>query len=325
MSQVFQEFADQNLHRVYPLTDESGGVDTSDQFTLPTSLITDIYLCVPNLPVVDKNKFYVSNVLVRKFFIEVTIGYDDPAVTQPLGVFKNISTAAELHTTYDFSPSQIQSGDEFTALYHMTGQITIGDTSEISALLGSWSFSQADDTHSTFISTSRIGKGLLNVQYISVNDRLFTGNVKFREGSNITLDVDTQTVDGEYETVITVSASLNANSLLQLNSDADVLAALISQFGAPILSINGLLPEPEDRNFNIFGLDCTTVDAAANGLVLSNPCASPCCDEDTNLANILDSIANLNLRYAQLKAFLDAQFTSQNTLQNKLLVLGSEV
>jgi len=207
----------------------------------------------------------------------------------------------------------------------MTGQITIGDTTESGQFLGSWSFSQVDDEHSTFISTARIGKGLLNVLYISINDRLFTGNVKLREGANITMDVDTQVVAGENETVVTIAASLNADSLLQLNSDEDILDELVRRFGAPILSINGLLPEPEARNFNLFGLDCTTVTAASNGVVISNPCASPCCDEDVNIQNILDSIANLNLRYATLKAFFDAEATSLNSLQSKLLVLGSEV
>ena len=38
-----------------------------------------------------------------------------------------------------------------------------------------------------------------------------------------------------------------------------------------------------------------------------------------------ESIANLNLRYGQLKSFYDSSGTTINSLQNKLLVLGSEV
>jgi len=324
MSNVFREWADQNLHRVFPLVDSAGGVDITNTFTLPTALITDIYLCAPNLPLVDICKFYVQNVVIRQFFIDITLGYNDPAVPNPIGTFKNISTQAPLHSTYQFVPSEIQSGDAFAPLYFMTGQITIGDPQETIRALGSWNFRPTDDGHSTYISPARVGQGLVNVQYISINDRLFTGNIKLREGSNIEMEVDTQVVNGETETTITFNASLNAGSVLQLNNDADILDALVAEFGQPLLSINGLLPD-SDRNFNIFGLDCTSVENTDNGLLISNPCASPCCDEDTNIANIMESINNLNLRYAQLNSFFESLSTTVNNLQNKLLVLGAEV
>lgn len=324
MSIALQEFNDKNLHRSYPLVDSAGAVDITGTFTLPSALITDIYLCAPNLPNIDICKFYIQNIVIRQFFIDITLGYDDPAVPLPIGVFKNISTQAPLHSTYRFVPAETQSGDAFTPLYHMTGQITIGDSAEALQALGSWNFTPIDDEHSTFISPSRVGQGLLNVQYISINDRLFTGNIKLREGANVEMEVETQTVDGVVETTITLNATLNAGAPLQLNNDQDVLDALVAEYGAPLLSVNGLLPD-SDRNFNIFGVDCTAVEGTDNGLLISNPCASPCCDEDTNIENIMTSINNLNLRYAQLKSYFDSQSATINDLQNKLLVLGAEV
>jgi hypothetical protein len=325
MSQVYQEFCDQNLHRAYPLTDESGALDVTNSFTIPSSLIADIYLCAPKIPQLDITKFYIQNVLIRQFFIDITIGYDDPQTPDPIGVFKNISSQAALCQTYDFTPFELQTNNDFTPLYHMTGQITIGDPLPALSLLGSWNFNPIDNEHATYITPTRVARGLLNVQYVSVNDRLFTGVVKFREGSNITIDVDTRTVDGVEETVLTINSTLNASSDLQLSNDQDVLNALIQEFGQPLLSINGMLPAPGTRNFNFFGLDCTSIEAADNGLVMSNPCASPCCDEDANITNIMDSIANLNLRYSQLSAYFEAQAAAIQDQQNKLLVLGSEV
>jgi hypothetical protein len=324
MSIALQEFLDDNLHRVYPLTDDSGGTDITDSFVLPTSFISDIFLCAPNLPQIDITKFYISNITIRRFFVDITIGYDDPAVDQPIGSFKNIDTTAPVHSTYQFIPAEIQSEDSFAPLYFMTGQIIIGESNELVTLLGSWNFDLSDAEHSTFIVPTRVSQGLVNVQYISINDRLFTGNVRFREGSNINMDVEQETVDGQLQTVITLSASLSAGSTLSLTSDADVLNELIRQFGVPLLTINGMLPDP-NRNFNLFGADCTTVDGLTNGLVISNPCASPCCDEDSNINNILESISNLNSRYGQLKGFYDAATAAINNVQNKLLVLGSEV
>jgi hypothetical protein len=325
MSEVLREFLDDNLYRIYPLTDASGARDNTNSFTLPSSLITDIYLCAPNLSWVDKTKFYISNILIRRYFIDVELSYDDPAVTLPLGTFKNISTTAAVQSTYDFVPSERQTNDQYTPLFHMTGQIIIGDPVEATRFLGSWSFNQADDEHSTKIVSTRVALGLLNVQYISINGRLFTGNVRLREGSNINMDVDQRTVDGVLETVVTVSASLTAGSSLQLANDADVLNALVALYGRPLKTINGMNPDP-DRNFTLLPADCTTIEqGGAHAVVISNPCSVPCCDEDQNIENILESIANLNLRYAQLKSFYDASGATINSLQNKLLVLGSEV
>ena len=202
----------------------------------------------------------------------------------------------------------------------MTGQIVVGDATEAVNSLGSWNFSAEQTT----ISPARVSRGLINVQYISIDDRLFTGNVKLRAGSNIELNVQTETVDGQTETTITVSATLNAGSVLQLNNDQDILDRIIQEYGVPIQSINGLIPD-SSRNFNLYGEDCVSISEVANGLVFSNPCSAPCCEEDPNITSLMDSVANQNLRYAQLKAFFDGLSTAVNNLQNKLLVLGSEI
>jgi hypothetical protein len=319
MSTALQEFADENLHRVYPLDDAASAVDVTGSFTLPTSLITDIFLCAPNIALVDKAKFYISNITIRKFFIDITLSYD--GVDEPIGTFKNISTTADVHSTYDLVPSQVQSQDAFAPLFFMTGQIMIGEPNESLRFLGSWNF----DYPNTQIIATRISKGNVNVQYIQINDRIFTGVVKLREGANISLEVEENTlVNGDIENVITINAQLTADSDLQLNNDADILAALIEQFGTPILTVNGLFPDV-GRNFTFLGADCTIVSSVGNGLSIGNPCATPCCDEDSNIAQIQNNIANLNLRYANLIDFFNALQTSQADLQNKLLVLGSQV
>jgi hypothetical protein len=262
-SEVLREFLDCNLHRVYPLTDASSGLDKTGTFNIPTSLISDIFLCAPNLPFVDKTAFFIENILIRRVFIDITIGYDDGSTAVPIGVFKNIRTDNPVHST-------------------------------------------------------------LNVQYVQVANRLFTGNVRLREGDNVQLNVSTEVIDGETINIIEIAATLGPSADIQLTSDADVLNQLITQFGQPVLTINGLFPD-EDRNFEFEAEDCTTIEAADHKITLGNPCARPCCDEDANITAILDSIANLNLRYAQLKSSYDAQSAAINNLQNKLLVLGAEI
>jgi hypothetical protein len=319
MPLTFQEFADEQLHRAYPLVDTADGVDKTETFTLPTSLITDIFLCAPNIAGLDKTKFYIKTVVIRKFFIDIILGYAD--VTEPLGTFKNIRTDAPLHTTYDFSPSKIQANNDFTPLFFMTGQIMIGDATEAVRSLGAYSFFPAN----TAITPIRISLGVLNVQYISINGRLFTGVVKLREGANVSLDVETNTLlNGDIETVITISASLNPDDQLQLSNDQDVLDALVDQYGVPIQTINGIYPDI-DRNFTLLGGDCTTITPGLNNVTISNPCATPCCNAEESITAILESLSNLNQRYANLINFFNAQSAAINDLQNKLLVLGSEI
>jgi hypothetical protein len=283
-------------------------------------LISDIFLCAPNLPFVDKTAFFIENILIRRVFIDITIGYDDGSTAVPIGVFKNIRTDNPVHSTYNFTPFELQDQGDLTPLFHMTGQIIIGLTEDAVRYLGSWSFNLADAA----ITSTRVSQGLLNVQYVQVANRLFTGNVRLREGDNVQLNVSTEVIDGETINIIEIAATLGPSADIQLTSDADVLNQLITQFGQPVLTINGLFPD-EDRNFEFEAEDCTTIEAADHKITLGNPCARPCCDEDANITAILDSIANLNLRYAQLKSSYDAQSAAINNLQNKLLVLGAEI
>jgi hypothetical protein len=314
MSQVLREWLDQMLHRVYPLEDNAASLDTTGYFRIPSSLMSDIFLCAPDLPNVDTAKFYIRNITVRRYTIEITLGYED--VDEPIGTFRDIRSDAPLHTAYQFTPAQVQTDDDYAPLFFMTGQIIIGDPTETIQKLGSWTFT-SDNTRLLPI---RIGRGVLNVRYLKINDRLFTGAVKLREGANVRLEV---TTEGS-ETVITVSASLRAGSALQIDNDADMLAALIADYGRPIVTINGMYPDV-NRSFQVLGADCTEIQNGDHNVVISNPCATPCCDHDAAVQQLLESITNLNLRYAQLKAYFDAQGQAVNVIQNKLLVLGAEI
>lgn len=317
MSDAFLEFADANLHRSYPLTDDSSGKDQLNAFVIPSALISDIYLCAPNLPFVDCDQFYIMDILIRQAYIDITIGYN--GLAQPLGVFKNIRMDGDLHDAYSFIPSEIQTNDQYAPLYAMTGQITIGRPESARPYLGQWVFAYADAK----ITATRVSKGLRNVQYISINGRLFSGHVQLREGSNVSLDVAEQVIGGESVTVITVNARVADTPDTQLTSDSDVLNALVALYGRPILTINGMYPDAS-RNFLIEGGDCSQVSTNAAGLVLGNPCATPCCDTDAAIEALLDSVANLNQRYAQLKTSQDGQASDINLLQQRVLGLTTE-
>jgi hypothetical protein len=310
---IYQEFCDQNMHRSFPLKDESPGEDISGSFKLPTSLITDLYMCVPNIPQIDVEKFYIHYIIARRAHIDIAIGYDDPSTPEPIGVFKNILVNTSLQQAYIFTPSRVQLTGPLAALYICTGQIIIGNAAETSTKLGVWRF----DPSSTYISPTRIARGLINVQYLAIGDRLLSGTIIFKEGANVSLDVQSS---GD-ESIITIDVTPNVNSTT-INSDQDVIDALTNELGVPIRSINGLLPDLT-RNFEVLAADCTEIINQAAGITIGNPCATPCCPEDPNIAAIKESITALNLRYSQLQRAYDATRDIINDVQNKLLSLGN--
>jgi len=309
---TYQEFADQNLHRAFPLEDSAAGNDTSGSFVLPTSLMTDMYLCVPNIPEVDVEKFYVSSIIARRATIEIVVSYDDPQTPEPLGAFKGIIVNAAVQSTYLFSPSKVEAISPLSALYLITGQVTIGIAEETSRLLGNWRF----DPSETSISPTRIARGLINVQYIQIGDRLLSGIVKFQEGSNVILDVQTA---GD---VTTVTIDADDTSSAAIVNDDDVITALTNATGVPIRSINGLLPDVS-RNYDILGGDCTEITPLAAGISIGNPCATPCCPEDANILQLTNSVENLNLKYADLIRFYEETRDLINEIQGKLFSLGN--
>lgn len=317
MAEVYREFCDQNMHRAFPLSDASAGKDTSGTFYLPTDLITDIFLCVPNITGLDKTAFYISNISIRRYQLDITIGYD--GVSDYIGSFRAISTTAALHTQYDYVPAETSLGNDYDALFHATGQITIGNAAEAAATPGSFSFDYANGA----ILGSRISAGLLNVQYFQVGDRLLTGTIKLKAGANVELNLVTDdTVDPPVHT-ITVSASLNAGAdVLDLLNNADVVAALTALYGVPIQTINGIRPD-SSMEFTLAAADCSKLTSLAHGISLANPCARPCGDEDANVNQLLEDVGALDLRYGQLRSYLDAQGAQLNDLMQKMIALGT--
>ena len=317
MSQVFKEFCDENMHRNFPLVDSASVTDTTGALTIPTNLMVDMFLCVPNTAELDLDGFYISRITVRQFFLDITVGHTD--LSAAVGTFRNINTTAPLHESYDFVPTNQVAG-QLNPLYYSTGQITIGNAEDMARYPGVWLFSGVSETQ---ISSTRISEGLMNVQHIQADDRLFTGVVTLKEGTNITIDVETSGTAPDADTTLTISASiLGEIGTLDLQSDTDVLNGLIARYGTPLKTINGIKPD-SSMNFVLEGADCTKVDPVEHGLSISNPCARPCGEEDAAMVQALEDIGNLDLRYASIREFIESTARELNTMNQRLIALGA--
>jgi hypothetical protein len=307
---LLPEFLNDNMHRSFPLDDTATGVDTTASFQMPQSLMVDMILNVPYSA--DVTKFFVSNVVFRRYSLDISVGYDKGGATITVGTFANIPVDQLANTLYYISAlnQPLVADSEFEQL---NGAVIIGRTEEAVKYPGSWTFLPATGK---IISTC-INRGLVGVRQIKVGDEVFTGKVALKEGNNVTLTSTFDPVNNE--TVIQIAATNNLNSAISIASDADIIAALVANYGRPVTTINNIKPDVSG-NFKVQGLDCTTIATAAGLVTINNPCAKPCCDT-TYLTGAYEGLADLNSRYGRILEFYNNLSSVLNDMQNQLAIL----
>lgn len=307
---VLQEWLDRNSHRKFPLNDDATAIDLSGSYTLPDSLLVDLFLAVPIG--FDTDKFFVSQVIATSNSIIVKISYDDSGTSVLVGQFEEISRTDERYSTYSFIPST-QTNVSYLPLTKVNGVLIIGRTTDV--VSGSWSFSS--DTAS--ILSTRVTQGLAVTQTILVGSTLFTGNVAFKEGTNIKL---TPSYDATTDTtIITISNNSGtiSDTTVPIVDDTTILQNLVNTFGEPIVTINNIGPD-SNNNFTISPDDCSELTNITNGVSISNPCARPCCDK-SYLQTTFDSISELNIRYSRMESYYQDLSRNVNEIQSRLITL----
>lgn len=312
MPNTLREFQELNLHRNYPMTDASSTVDQFRNIPIPTELIADFQLSVP-----EHTKalgiFYISKLNVRSVTCDIEISYQKTLDSSQviIGHFFNIATDRSMFTTYALS-SQKQSLIDNEYFEDITGSVTIGYALGSIMIPGSYEYLPTD----TQLLFSTIHEGLLQLRYIEVDSKRYTGNVVLAEGEGITLGIieDSET----NTTTITVNQDSDVSSDLILNSDADILKALLDMYGRPITTINGAKPN-QQGNLNIVGDTCVTVsDISQGNLTISNPCAVPCCDPTDFSEDAYAALNTLNVRTSKIVSFL-------TKIENNLTSLKADV
>jgi len=199
----------------------------------------------------------------------------------------------------------------------MSGSVTIGTNVAAVTEPGSWEF----DETATALSATTIDEGLSQVRSIQVGTERFINNVVFKEGTNV---IFTPTYDAVTDTTtIVVSARLSSTSSdIKLETDADIIDAITDIYGAPIVTVNGIDPD-SSGNFIIEGEDCVVVGNITNGVNISNPCSTPCCDTDY-LDAAYEALNQINVRYARLVDFYTATDTNISQIQARLALLEAQ-
>ena len=317
MPATYQEFLNENAYRRYPLKDEVSAIDSSGVFTIPNSLIVDVQLCAPSTSLAN-GKFYVSSLVIRRYTIDVGISYKPTAALAfAVGYFLNIDTTAGTNISYSFVPlPQDQIANQFFS--DMSGTIAIGSCEAAISFAGSWEF----DPDNAEFNSSTIDEGLTQLRSVQVGNQKFYGNLILKEGTNVVLspvyDAGTDT------TTITMSARLEGSaSNINLENDADIIAAMVALYGQPIQTINNLMSD-SSGNFTLAPADCVSFTPSIDhGISISNPCSQPCC-EGTYLDAAYTALSQLNVRYARIVDFYTSATTNIDQIQQKLALLEAQ-
>ncbi len=284
MSQIFNVgWQNANSQRAYPLTSWATRIDTTGQLSLPNAFIVGLRLSIDSGSVINPSGFYISAI----------------DVTPPLGFTISISYAsgedpqlvasATIPGTHEEGTSYFLRGvGEFSAA---VGNITIGDISEMNtAAPGTYDFA-ADAGQLEVDAITPLTSGVSSITVINglESSPRLTGDIELVAGNNQRLSPSQ-----DAETNIT-KIIFSAMSTQGLNQDCGCAEDL----GPPIRSINGVFSD-SSRNLQITNGPCIEIEQIANGLLIKNTCATPCCSckeldkIQTNLDRFADGVATLN-------------------------------
>lgn len=295
----------------YPLADQATGQSLTGN-RLPTSFLLDIQLLLPskyndNLA----GQLYISSLKDQGSSYTVVIAYAGIDCAVCTGIAKNLrATTALSQRTYVISSLTLDAVtlQQYPWMNCITGTLCAGITGDYSG--GSLTF----DLQGAAINSACIhflsGQ---HVQAIQVGDKYLTGVVTLQAGQGISLSVlDNNTIN--------ISVDYKALQLIWQQNIADFQA---NMEGKPVKKINGIGPDSEG-NITISGVDCVQWQPLQHGIVLSNPCAKPCCNAEESLADINTSIKILQQEHKTFREYWINMSNMVNYMQASLSTIMNQ-
>lgn len=260
----YNEYIEDNLYKRYPLTDYA-----DDGGSIPDSFMADIKICIGIMdrPGDDSYRYslYISKVTVYPDYAYVEFSDSKENVTiaktNPIPMNLSMADSVEARTIRIVPTTEIP----------INGTLIIGTCSDIKNRKGVHTLSPEEGR--LFPSNIIIDMGG-GVDSIRVNDVYFTGEITLEAGKYINIEPDQDT------NTIRISVDTSKAPGLHMSSD-ELMDALASRYGTPIVSVNGVSPD-SSGNINILPTDCFMVTKDDNNHSISfyNPCAPTCSSYD---------------------------------------------
>jgi len=304
---TFLEFINGNLNKHYPLDDDLTP-RAADGVLLPDSFLADLRLVVQDTSsvTVDLNSFYVSSVRIYGSSITVTVSYSSGGTDIPVATASGISTVISPASDVASRTYQLESMSDIV----LFGSLVIGDTQDIVKDPGNHVFTKT----ATKLSPSVLYKPTNALTGIVVDNVRLTGDVVLEAGDNVVLDVD--------ESTNTVRISYGNPDTLVFSNATDLFNHVISVYGAPVTSINGVFPDSNGNIVLASGNDCTQVTNSADGTItITNQCSDPCADKAA-LDALYTMIGTLNLNYSRLQQLYTSIASNMSMMTARLSAIS---
>lgn len=310
-------WCDQNMQKVYPLDDDANGISVSGE-ALPESFLVDIQLIVPRIKDPQAaSKFYISEIRRNMDSFVVRISYQSAVGKSTL-----CAESEEIPTTLvntdsmedrTFSINATGGNDDIPELNGIQGSLIVGTCLDM-ANKGTLSF-RYNATRIISVRVYMYTQGLDSVTFISgANAITLRDNFTIEAGDGIDIRWDSVT------NAIILTRGLTAEEKRSpYKSVNDILRDIYQLLGGPIRMINGISPDT-DGNFIIDGADCVDVTDTRSGIIISNPCSQPCCN-DTSTQDIANALNFLKEAEARLETYYKALTVNLDTMQSRLASL----
>ena len=301
------EWQNSNSQRSYPLAENGDGVDQSGTFTIPDEFMLELDLPVHAGLNIDPGHFFILTLTAYATGFSIIIGYQ-PAIGSP------ISVATALIARSSHAPGNVYAVGGIGDFSDTVGKIVIGRLDDIDLQpVGSFNFDYAN----TLIDPDCIRPIIRGVSSIRVS-----------AGAQIS-----QPLYGDI--VLVADQNVQLTTVVQVGQDPQILISAIqgeglveacvcvgNQNGDPILTINGIGPDPGGNFSVISGNECVEIDGIQNGITIGDSCSQPCCG-CAELEQITNDLEMFGSEYSTLSNFV-------NNLQSQVInmdqvVLGSKL
>lgn len=308
-SDILQEIAAQNMGRNYPL-DPSVSV-----LPFPVLVAADINIPYSMLSVnrVLRYTIYLRRVVITSNDIEATIAARLNENNQSTDVAIAHASYDTLRLSREVALAPITT-NEIPELNGVSGFLYFGDVDLFMGYANVWNL----NVESGAFALDCIHPYPDSFTGFIVNGNRFTGDIILEAGEGVEINV----TDDNH---IVFTSSTDIDSSLIKNRD-ELINAIVTKFGNPILTINNISSDPVNHNFTITSDPggCCTISQVDNGLVFNNPCATTCCDK-SYLDTVISNINELNSRASRLTDYLTSVSTNLNSLNNELAMLKLSV
>lgn len=277
-------WCDENMQRLYPLADDASTVSLSG-VALPPSFLVDIQLVLPDMQDTDASrKFYVSAIdrTASGFVVELSYQADantSIACARSSEIPDTLTNTDSLEDRTFVLTSTLDDNAEFSQLMDINGRLVVGtcvDMRNLGMMKFQWEATKIMPLRVYFFEGA-----LDSITFQGASGSwTMTKNFTLRAGEGIDFSVDES---GEEPVVIVSRKNTTEEELASsgFSSVSAVVREIWNQFGNPIRTINGIVPDT-NGNIDLKGADCIEVNIRQNSVNLSNPCGKPCCNEETS-------------------------------------------